>query len=150
MTQYRGQTGGDRKHWLFDPARAEGIAPIMEKLVHEDVYFGGEDDLETVLIKVLDRLLDELPEDQRLAVRAVYLTGMTLRAAARSLGVDHKTVKLRAEKGVEAMRQRLTDTAWIADMLSGAVPADEVPTRKLSSSDGMLGVLRRLNDGDTV
>jgi DNA-directed RNA polymerase specialized sigma24 family protein len=150
MTQYRGQTGGDRKHWLFDPARAEGIAPIMEKLVHEDVYFGGEDDLETVLIKVLDRLLDELPEDQRLAVRAVYLTGMTLRAAARSLGVDHKTVKLRAEKGVEAMRQRLTDTAWIADMLSGAVPADEVPTRKLSSSDGMLGVLRRLNDGDTL
>jgi hypothetical protein len=122
----------------------------MEKLVHEDVYFGGEDDLETVLIKVLDRLLDELPEDQRLAVRAVYLTGMTLRAAARSLGVDHKTVKLRAEKGVEAMRQRLTDTAWIADMLSGAVPADEVPTRKLSSSDGMLGVLRRLNDGDTL
>jgi len=146
MTQYRGQTGGERKHWLFDPARAEGIAPIMEKLVHEDIYFDGEDDMETVLIKVLDRLLDELPEDQRLSVRAVYLTGMTLRAAARSLGVDHKTVKLRAEKGVEAMRQRLTDTAWIADMLSGAVPADEVPTRKLSSSDGMMGVLRKLGE----
>lgn len=146
MTQYKGQTGGDRKHWLFDPARAEGIAPIMEKLVHEDIYFDGEDDMETVLIKVLDRLLDELPEDQRLAVRAVYLTGMTLRAAARSLGVDHKTVKLRAEKGVEAMRQRLTDTAWIADMLSGAVPADEVPTKKLSSSQGMWGVLRKLGE----
>lgn len=146
MTQYRGQTGGDRKHWLFDPARAEGIAPIMEKLVHEDIYFDGEDDMETVLIKVLDRLLDELPEDQRLAVRAVYLTGMTLRAAARSLGVDHKTVKLRAEKGVEAMRQRLTDTAWIADMLAGSVPVDTVPTKKLSSSQGMIGVLRKLGE----
>lgn len=146
MTQYKGQTGGDRKHWLFDPSRAEGIAPIMEKLVHVDVYFDSDDDIETVLIKVLDRLLDELPEDQRLAVRAVYLTGMTLRAASRSLGVDHKTVKLRAEKGVEAMRQRLTDTAWIADMLAGAVPADEVPTRKLSSADGMMGVLRKLGE----
>lgn len=146
MKQHPGQTGGERKHWLFDPARAEGIAPIMEKLIHEDVYFDDDDDLETTLIKVLDRLLDELPEDQRLAVRAVYLTGMTLRAAARSLGVDHKTVKLRAEKGVEAMRQRLTDTAWIADMLAGSVPSDEVPTKKLSSSQGMWGVLRKLGD----
>ena len=146
MTQYKGQTGGDRKHWLFDPGQAEGIAPIMEKLIHEDVYFDGEDDLETVLIKVLDRLLDELPKDQRLAVRAVYLTGMTLRAAARSLGVDHKTVKLRAEKGVEAMRQRLTDTAWIADMLAGSVPAEEVPTKKLSSAHGMVGILRNLRE----
>lgn len=146
MTQYKGQTGGDRKHWLFDPARAEGIAPIMEKLVHEDIYFDSEDDMETVLMKVLDRLLDELPEDQRLAVRAVYLTGMTLRAASRSLGVDHKTVKLRAEKGVEAMRQRLTDTAWIADMLAGSVPADTVQQKKLSSSQGMIGVLRKLGE----
>ena len=24
MTQYKGQTGGARKHWLFDPSRAEG------------------------------------------------------------------------------------------------------------------------------
>lgn len=148
MTQYKGQTGGDRRHWLFDPSQAEAIAPIMDKLIHEDIYFDGEDDPETVLIKVLDRLLEELPEDQRLAVRAVYLTGMTLRAAARSLGVDHKTVKLRAEKGVEAMRQRLTDTAWIADMLTGAVPADEVPTQKLSSSHGMLGVLRKIGDAE--
>lgn len=148
MTQYKGQTGGDRRHWLFDPSQAEAIAPIMDKLIHEDIYFDGEDNPETVLIKVLDRLLEELPEDQRLAVRAVYLTGMTLRAAARSLGVDHKTVKLRAEKGVEAMRQRLTDTAWIADMLTGAVPADEVPTQKLSSSHGMLGVLRKIGDAE--
>lgn len=146
MTQHKGQTGGDRKHWLFDPSRAEGIAPIMDKLIHEDVYFDGDDDAETVLIKVLDRLLDELPRDQRLAVRAVYLTGMTLRAASRSLGVDHKTVKLRAEKGVEAMRQRLTDTAWIADMLSGSVPADEVQVKKLSSADGIMGVLRKLGE----
>ena len=146
MTQYKGQTGGARKHWLFDPSRAEGISPIMEKLVHVDVYFDSDEDMETVLIKVLDRLLDELPEDQRLAVRAVYLTGMTLRAAARSLGVDHKTVKLRAAKGVEAMRQRLTDTAGIADMLAGAIPVSEVPTPKLSSADGMMGVLRKLGE----
>ena len=146
MTQYKGQTGGARKHWLFDPSRAEGISPIMEKLVHVDVYFDSDEDMETVIIKVLDSLLDELPEDQRLAVRAVYLTGMTLRAAARSLGVDHKTVKLRAAKGVEAMRQRLTDTAWIADMLAGAIPVSEVPTRKLSSADGMMGVLRKLGE----
>ena len=147
MTRYVGQTGGDRKHWLFDPSQAESISPIMNKLVYEDTYFEGED-AEDTLMKVLDRLLDELPEDQKLAVRAVYLTGMTLRAAARSLGVDHKTVKLRAEKGVEALRQRLTDTAWIADMLAGRIPADEAPSRKLSSETILLDVLRALNGDD--
>jgi hypothetical protein len=118
----------------------------MSKLVHEDVYFEGED-METVLIKILDKLLEELPEDQRLAVRAIYLSGMTLRAAARSLGVDHKTVKLRAQKGVEALKQRLNDSAWIADLLSGAVPEDEVPTKKLGTSAGVLNVLQKLHEG---
>lgn len=139
------QTGGDRKHWVFDPRQAESITPIMSKLIHQDVYF-EEEDLETTLIKVLDKLLDELPEDQKLAVRAMYLTGMTQRAAARSLGVDHKTVKLRAQKGVEALRQRLTDSAWIADLLAGAVPADEVPAKKLAAPDALMTVLRRLGD----
>ena len=148
MTVYSGQTGGSRRHWLFDPSQVEMIGPIGRKLVHEDTYFDDGTDIETVLAKVLDKLLEELPSDQRLAVRAVYLTGMSLRAAARSLGVDHKTVKLRAAKGVEGMRQRLTDTAWIADMLAGAVPADEVPTRKLASANGMLTVLQRLHRGD--
>jgi hypothetical protein len=146
MAQYKGQTGGDRRHWLFDPGQAESIGPIMSKLVHEDVYFEGED-METVLIKILDKLLEELPEDQRLAVRAIYLSGMTLRAAARSLGVDHKTVKLRAQKGVEALKQRLNDSAWIADLLSGAVPEDEVPTKKLGTSAGVLNVLQKLHEG---
>jgi DNA-directed RNA polymerase specialized sigma24 family protein len=139
------QTGGERRHWVFDPTQAESIAPIASKLIHEDVYF-AEEDAETTLAKVLDRLLDELPEDQRLAVRAVYLTGMTQRAAARSLGVDHKTVKLRAQKGIDALRRRLTDSAWLADLLAGAVPSDEVPTRPLAAPNTLLSVLSRLNN----
>lgn len=143
--KHNGQTGGAKKHWLFDPSHAEAIAPIMNKLIHYDSYFFEETiDTDTVLTKVLDQLLVDLPKNYRQAVVAVYLSGMSLRAAARSLGVDHKTVKAWARKGVEAMQQRITDTAWVADMLSGAVPADEVPTRKLSSSDGMMGVLRKI------
>jgi hypothetical protein len=145
MRPNHGQTGGDRKHWLFDPNQAESISPIASKLIHEDTYF-EDDDAETTLAKVLDLLLEELPEDQRLAVRAIYLSGMTQRAAARALGVDHKTVKLRAQKGVEALRQRLLDSAWLADLLSGAVPSDEVPTRRLASSNNLLSVLSRLDN----
>lgn len=144
--QYRGQTGGSKKHWLFDPSQAEAIGPIIAKLTHTDVYFDSTEETETVLMKVLDKLLADLPEDQRLAVRAIYLTGMTLRGAARALGVDHKTVKLRALKGVEGMRQRLTDTAWISGMLSSAIPADETISKKLSSPDAIMQVLSRLGD----
>lgn len=60
--RYTGQTGGAKKTWLFDPSTAENIGAIRDALVHNDEYF-FEDDGTTTLAIVMDRILDDLPED---------------------------------------------------------------------------------------
>jgi len=143
-----GQTGGAKKTWLFDPATAESIGVIRDALVHNDQYF-FEDDGMTTLAIVMDRILDDLPEDIGEAVRLVHLEGRSYRAAGRILDVDHKTVKSRVEKGIAAMRKRLVDSVWVAEMLKGYLPADEVANIKLSGQntvDKLIKTIGKDND----
>lgn len=124
--QFR-QTGGDRKTWVFDPSQVEQIAPIREQLTArsaEDEYLDEEYGTNTLAL-VMDKVLDDLPKDIADAVRLVHLKGMSLRSAAKILGVDHKTIKARVTKGVDMMRKRLVDSVWIAEMLAGYIPKDE-------------------------
>jgi hypothetical protein len=107
----------------------ENIPSILSKLVHHDTYF-DEDHGESTLAIVLDAVLEDLPEMLADPVRLIYLEGHTLRGAARMLGIDHKTAKARAIKGVEVMRERLLDTEWMLEMLRGYVPSDLVPERE--------------------
>jgi DNA-directed RNA polymerase specialized sigma24 family protein len=122
----RGQTGGSRKNWSFDPAQVDSIAPIRDALVHHDVYFADEPEGASTLAIVLDRILEDLPHDLQEPVRLVHLEGKSFRAAAKILNIDHKTVKARVEKGVELLRARLIDSVWIAEMLRGYIPKDEL------------------------
>lgn len=127
--KYQGQTGGSKKNWSFDPSTAENIAPIRDALVQrsaEDEFFNEDPDGNTTLAIVMDRILDDLPDDLRTAVRLVHLGGKSFRSAAKILGVDHKTVKARVERGVALLRTRLVDSVWIAEMLRGYIPKDEV------------------------
>lgn len=143
------QTGGDRRTWLFDSAEVEaGMIPsIQEKLIHNDEYF-FEDPQENTLAKVMDRILDDLPDHLADAVRLVHLRGKSLRAAAKIIGVDHKTVKARVEKGVELMRKRLTDSVWIAEMLRGYIPRDEVTEKPIQGNGKVVDVLKSMRDND--
>jgi len=143
MNRY--QTGGEKRQWLFDPAEAENIRPIANQLIHEDIYF---EDLaeDTVLTKVLDTLMAEITPEEREAINLVYITGLSLRKAAVRIGVDHKTVSARCKRGVAAMRRRLVDSVWIADMLAGMVPADEVPSQPVdvtATASAIIGNLKR-------
>lgn len=143
----RFQTGGEKRQWLFDPADVENIRPIAGHLIHEDVYF---EDLaeDTVLTKVLDTLLAEVTPEEREAITLVYITGLSLRKAAIKIGVDHKTVSARCKRGIAAMRRRLVDSVWIADMLAGMVPADEVPAQPVdvtATASTIIGNLRKPN-----
>lgn len=121
------QTGGSKKTWVFDPSQLEDIAPIRAQLTAmsaEDEYFETEYGTNTLAL-VMDKVLDDLPKDFADAVRLVHLKGMSLRSAAKILGADHKTVKLRVTKGVDLMRKRLVDSVWIAEMLAGYIPKGE-------------------------
>jgi hypothetical protein len=121
----------------------ESIAPIMSKLVHYDEYF-VEEEGDTTLAIVLDKMLEDLPEDLRGPVSLVYLSGVSYRNAGRTLGIDHKTVKARAERGVAVLRSRLTDTAWVAALLDGMLP-EQAALPKVSSPEKVAGILQSLN-----
>lgn len=139
------QTGGADRSWLFDPQDIDTIGPILEKLSVYDEYFVNEDG-QTTLAIVLDRILDELPPDLEEAVRLVYLAGLSYRSAAKTVGVDHKTIKARADRGVERLRKRLTDTVWLASLLNGMVPDGTVESPKVTSPDKVFTVLSGLSN----
>lgn len=137
------QTGGTSKHWLFDPQQIDSIGPILSKLVTYDSYF-VEEQGQTTLQIVLDKILEELPEELEECVRLIYLAGMSQRSAARTIGVDHKTVKARADKGIKILRKRLTDTVWLSALIGGMIP-EQVDT-KVSSPEKVFRVLNDLTD----
>ena len=143
-----GQTGGAKKTWLFDPAMVEHIGVLRDALVHYDEYF-FEQEGTTTLGMVMDKILEELPEEISEAVMLVHLEGRSLRAAGRIMGVDHKTVKSRVEKGIAAMRKRLTDSVWIAEMLRGYIPDDELKQSSVSATPNVAQVIKSLNKGET-
>jgi DNA-directed RNA polymerase specialized sigma24 family protein len=128
------QTGGSKKAWLFDPSTIETIKPIRDALVHYDTYF-FEEDTTTTLALVMDKLLEELPEDLQEAVSLVYLEGRSLRKAGLILGIDHKTVKSRCGKGIKIMKSRLTDSVWIAELIKKYIPADELKENVLEKKE---------------
>lgn len=138
------QTGGSSKHWLFDPQQIDSIGPILSKLVTYDVYF-QEEEGQTTLQIVLDKILEELPDELEECVRLIYLAGMSQRSAARTIGVDHKTVKARADKGIKILRKRLTDTVWLASLIGNMLPLDS-EVSKVSAPEKVFKVLNGLNE----
>jgi len=137
------RTGGKDRHWIFDHTDVENIPGISGRLVHYDEYFVEEDGYESTLAIIIDKLLDDLPEDLRAPVSLIYLSGISYRSAGRTLNIDHKTVKNRADKGIAILRSKLTDTAWIASLLENMIPEEQEPD-KLSSPEKVAGILGSL------
>lgn len=137
------RTGGADRHWSFDSNAVESIAPIMSKLIHHDEYF-VEEQPESTLAIVLDKMLDDLPEELRAPVSLIHLSGLSYRSAGRTLGLDHKTVKARAEKGLKILRARLRDTAWVAALLDGVIPRDEPEQQPVVSPERVVSILQTL------
>lgn len=149
--RYQGQTGGSKKNWSFDPATAESIAPIRDALVArsaEDEFLNEDPDGYTTLVIVMDRILEDLPTDLQAPVRLVHLEGKSFRAAAKIIGVDHKTVKARVERGVALLRTRLVDSVWIAEMLRGYIPKDEVVEARNVQGIKVANILNTLKRAD--
>lgn len=138
------RTGGADRNWTFDPTIVESITPIMNKLVHYDEYFVEEEGDSTLAI-ILDKMLEDLPEELRSPVSLVYLSGISYRSAGRTLGLDHKTVKARADRGIKVLRDRLMDTAWVAALLDGMLP-EQAELPRAASPDKVAGILHSLNN----
>lgn len=115
-------TGGSRHNWSFDPNAAP--PPIAAKLVTFDDHDMEEPEFERMLAIVMDRLLADLPPDQEEAVRLIHLAGLSQHKAAAIIGVTHKTAAARARRGLAVLRQRLSDSVWLADLLRGQIPQD--------------------------
>lgn len=61
--------------------------------------------------KNMNLILKTVPEGEAAAFDMVYVEGKTLRAAAKVLGVDHKTVGARAERVAKLLRSAGIDPA---------------------------------------
>lgn len=139
------QSGGSDHHWLFDPQEIETIGPILNKLAVYDEYFVEEEGTTTLGI-VLDSILDELPSELEEAVRLTHLAGISYRSAAKIVGCDHKTIKARSERGIIALRKRLTDTVWLASLISGMIPEQDVESPRVTSPEKVLGILNGITN----
>ena len=142
------QTGGSKKHWSFDPATVDSVAPIRDALVHHDQYFAEEGDNYNTLAIVMEKIVHDLPEELREPVRLVHLEGRSFRSAAKTLGIDHKTVKARVERGVSILKTRLVDSVWIAEMLRGYLPMDEIAAERKPQGNKVVGILNTLKRND--
>lgn len=138
------QTGGHKRAWLFSNDEVEEIPAIQNQLIHYDTYFEEESEVENTLAIVLDKILSDLPEDIADCVRLVYLEGHSYRLCAKMLGIDHKTVKARAERGIAHLRERLLDSIWMSEMLRGYIPEDEFREQQTSTPAAISHILRTL------
>lgn len=127
------QTGGERRHWLFDPSTVHEIPQIQKQMVHYDEYDEVMPSQDRIITFVLDHLIDTLPEEEAEAVRLLHIERSTMRAAGRQLGIDHKTVGARAKRGLDTVRRKITSTPWLTDFLQGTLPEDEAPTTILET-----------------
>lgn len=138
------QTGGSKKNWSFGHDEIDAIPAIRDALVHHDTYFFEGPAEDTTLSIVLDRLLADLPAEQAEPIKLVYLEGRSLREAAIVLGVDHKTVRSRANKGIEALKKRLVDSMWVASMLRPYIPKDEITADEALGKNDIATILDTL------
>jgi hypothetical protein len=139
------RTGGPGRQWSYNPQSVEDEPILSRKLSHHDEYFAEDvDDTETTLTIVLMRLLEDLPEKEREALRQVVINGLSLREASEILKCSHQSAKNRSVRGAAMLKQRLKESVWFADMLGGSVPADEMPTQPLATTERVSGVLSEL------
>jgi hypothetical protein len=142
------QTGGAGKKWLFSHDEVEAIPVIRDALVHYDNYFFEDPPGETTLSIVMDRLLADLPVDQAEPIKLIYLEGRSLREAGVILGVDHKTVRARANKGIAVLKKRLVDSMWVASMLRPYIPKDEITADEELRKNDISTILDTLRGAD--
>lgn len=140
------QTGGDRRHWLYDPSAVQEIPKIQEKLIHEDDY-SVEPTQDRIITFILDHLLDTLPEDEAEAIRYVVFAQQSYRSSGREIGVDHKTVSNRSRRGLEKIRKKIATTPWLYDFLHGELTEDAEPTTILEAKQMFYSLFKENNNG---
>jgi RNA polymerase sigma-70 factor (ECF subfamily) len=83
--------------------------------------------------RCLGRVLDELPDELRVAVVLRFAEGLTFAAVGRALSLSESTVHDRVQRGLARLRQRLRDAGFalaparIGELLSSAAPAAVPP-----------------------
>lgn len=142
MMAMSSRTGGGNKQWLFDPQDAMRHPQLAAKLTYEEDFDREVPARDNALTYIVEHLMDALPDKEREAVEALFITGSTQRAAGRDLGVDHHTVVRRAKKGLDRIRDIVKGSPWILDILSGKVLPEDIPMTRLEVEAKFMELVR--------
>ncbi|MGN6319607.1 sigma-70 family RNA polymerase sigma factor [Trinickia sp.] len=88
-----------RREWLHDP------------LDDEDAIFAEADDERADARRDIGKLLDHLPDKQRLSILHVKLEGLSVAEAARLTGLTESAVKVSIHRGLKALAVRVRGVA---------------------------------------
>jgi len=73
---------------------------------HEEI-FSESDDEATAASRDIEKLLDHLPDKQRLSIQHVKLQGLSIAEAAQAIGLSESAVKVSIHRGLKALAARV-------------------------------------------
>lgn len=111
----------------------DGGHQTTELLVHHDVYFADDEPTTPTLGHIFDRLLNELDEDQRIAVNLVVIGGLSYRQAALEMGLhcgpadrpNKKQAWRLVRYGLRHLRRALEGDEWVQALAGHRIPDPE-------------------------
>jgi RNA polymerase sigma-70 factor, ECF subfamily len=84
---------------------------LHESLDDHEAIFSESDDESANARRDIDKLLDHLPDKQRLSIQHVKLEGLSVSEAARLTGLTESAVKVSIHRGLKALAARVRGVA---------------------------------------
>ena len=126
----------------YDPLRIDSGVLAQDTAVYDE-YFVEESVNEDSITRVLENLLTELPERQRICVVMCVMSRMTYAEVGRALGCADQTARRETMRGLAKIKKALEDTPWARNMLL-TLPEEPMSSKPVDFYE----VLKKLGEED--
>ena len=106
-----------RKYLSYDPSMADS-GVLAKDLSYTDTYFTNDTPEENSEVKVIETLLAELPERQRVAIEMCIFSQITYTEAARLNNCSDQTMRRETLRALAFLKSRLEGTPWLVSIMN--------------------------------
>lgn len=117
----------------YDPLRIDSGVLAQDTAVYDE-YFVEDPASEDSIVKVLDKLLAELPERQRICVTMCVMSRMTYAEVGRELGCADQTARRETLRGIAKIKTALENTPWARNMIL-TLPEEPITSKPMDFYD---------------